>query len=184
MHGEALEQTSTASDSTLYRLHILQKINRPRVIAVGLFTVLAMVAACSNESLGTPTLGPQRTVVSTSTPISDEIAKARVNEIFETQIDAIKRSDWEAVFATCSPNFRAARDLERFVLDAERQFARDGYTAAGFEARNVEPFVRTADRIRVRWDAYENGDYVRTEEIGQIFVFTQGKWFDDGAWCK
>lgn len=184
MYGEAIGQTWTASDSTFYRLHKLKKISRPRVIALGLFTVLALIAACSEESLGTPTLGPQRTVVATSTPISDEIAKARVNEIFESQIDAIKRGDWEAVFETCSPNFHAARDLERFVQDAAAQFARDGYTPAGFEARNVEPFVRTADRIRVRWDAYENGSYVRTEEIGQIFVFTQGDWFDDGAWCK
>lgn len=74
--------------------------------------------------------------------------------------------------------------MQRFVQGASAQFMRDGYTSAGFEARNIEPFVRAPDRLRVRWDAFQDGVYIRTEEIGQTYVFTQGRWFDDGAWCR
>lgn len=146
--------------------------------------MLALVAACGDDAIGTPTLRPQRTVVSTATPIADEVAKARVSEIFLSQIAAIKRNDWEGVYATCSPQFRAARDLDRYVQDASDQFARDGYAAEGFEARNIEPFVRISERILVRWDAFQDGSFIRTEEVGQTYVFTQGDWFDDGAWCR
>ncbi len=157
---------------------------RSRVIALSLFAVLALIAACGEETLGTPTLRPQRTAVATASPIADEVAKARVSAIFQQQVTAIKQDDWESVYATCSPQFRAARDLERYVQDASSQFTRDGYDSEGFEARNIEPFVRTSERVRVRWDAYQDSSYVRTEEVGQTYVFTQGDWFDDGAWCR
>lgn len=173
-----------ASNNVIHRLHKYLTSHRSRFIAVGLFAMLALVTACGEETLGTPTLRPQRTVVATATPISSEIARARVREIFQSQIAAIQRGDWESVFATCSPNFRAARDIERYVEDAAFRFSGDGYSPTGFEARNVEPFVRAPDRIRVRWDAYQDGSYVRTEEVGQVYIFTQGRWFDDGAWCK
>jgi hypothetical protein len=112
------------------------------------------------------------------------VAKARVAELFERQVSAIQRGDWQAVYEMCSPGFRAARNLNRFLLDAARQFARDGYTVEGFEARRVEPNERAPDRVTVRWDAYQDGNYVRTTEIGQTYIFTQGSWFDDGAWCR
>ncbi len=153
-------------------------------MTVSFFALFVVATACGDETLGTPTLRPQRTVVATETPRPSEVARARVAEIFAEQIAAITRNDWEAVYQTCSPSFRSARALPRYVEDASRQFERDGYTPEGFEARNVEPFVRSPDRVRVRWDAFQNGSFVRTEEIGQTYVFTQGDWFDDGAWCR
>ena len=92
--------------------------------------------------------------------------------------------DWASVYPSCSPSFRQARDLDRFVREASAQFQRDGYTAGGFEARNIQPSIRAPDRIRVRWDAYQDGAFVRTLEVGQVYVFTLGRWFDEGAWCR
>lgn len=100
------------------------------------------------------------------------------------QVASIKMGDWRAVYESCTPQFRTARAVERYVQDASAQFARDGYTQEGFDARNVEPFVRASDRIRVRWDAYQDGSFLRTEEIGQTYIFTNGDWFDDGVWCR
>ena len=145
----------------------------------------ALVASCATEeSEATPTLRPTRVTNATPTPNLDEVSKARVAAIFASQVAAIQAGDWASVYPTCSPQFRAARDVTRFVRDASGQFARDGYTVEGFEARNIEPSVRAPDRVRVKWDAYQDGSYVRTEEVGQIYVFTQGDWFDDGAWCR
>jgi hypothetical protein len=147
--------------------------------------LLVLLSACVGEDfVGTPTLRPARTAIATSTPNLDVLAKTRVADIFAIQIAAIQRKDWAALYPICSPQFRAARDLDRFVRDSSAQFARDGYSASGFEARNVEPFVRAPYRVRVRWDAYQGGEYIRTEEVGQTYVFTQGDWFDDGAWCR
>ncbi len=151
---------------------------------MGLMAAIAVVVACSEETRGTPTLRPTRVITATATPIADEVIKSRVAAIFRSQVAGIQREDWETVYQTCSPQFRAARDLQRYVQDASAQFARDGYSASGFEARNVEPFVRAPDRVRVRWDAYQDGSFVRTLEVGEVYVFTQGDWFDDGAWCK
>ena len=123
-------------------------------------------------------------MVATSTPNLEAVTKTLVSDLFAIQIAAIQRSDWAAVYPTCSPQFRAARDVDRFVRDSSAQFARDGYTESGFEARKVEPFVRAPDRVRVRWDAYQDGNYIRTEEVGQTYIFTQGDWFDEGTWCR
>ncbi len=145
---------------------------------------MVVIGACGDETLGTPTLRPTRVIDSTPTPIAEEIAKARVSEVFTAQVAAIRQNDWSQVYESCTPQFRAARDRARYIEDAIAQFARDGYSVEGFEARNVEPFVRSPDRIRVRWDAFQDGFFVRTEEIGQTYIFTQGDWFDDGAWCR
>ncbi len=147
-------------------------------------TLFVVAVACSEDPPGTPTLQPTRASLATATPVAAEIAKAAVNELFESQIASIQQGDWEKVYETCSPDFRASRDLDRFVEDATFRFAQEGYSLPGFEARDVEPSVRAPDRVRVRWDAYQDGSYIRTEEIGQVYVFTQDRWFDDGAWCK
>ncbi len=146
--------------------------------------LLIFLSACVEDFDGTPTLRPARTAVATSTPNLEALAKTRVADIFTIQIAAIQRDDWPSVYETCSPQFRVARDVDRFVRDTSAQFSRDGYVAAGFEARNVEPFVRAPGRVRVRWDAYQDGSYVRTEEVGQTYILAQGDWFDDGAWCR
>ena len=160
--------------------------NRYRAITASILLLMAFAAvSCSNnESDAIPTLRPTRTVDATATPIAAEVAKQRVSEIFAAQVDAAKRDDWRTVFEYCSPQFRESRDVSRFIEDAPAQFARDGYTNAGFEARNVQPTLRAPDRVRVRWEAYENGSFVRTEEVGQTYVFTHGDWYDDGAWCR
>ncbi len=143
-----------------------------------------LLAACADETMGTPTLFPQRTVTATATPLPSEVARERVRTLFESQVASIQNEDWAAVYETCAPGFRASRAQERYVQDAAAQFARNGYVASGFEARNVEPFVRAPDRVRVRWDAFQDGEFIRTLEVGQTYVLTQGQWFDDGAWCR
>ena len=149
---------------------------------VGLSVLCSACAEASSDA--TPTLRPARTAVATSTPNLEALAKTRVSDLFAIQIAAIQRNDWAAVYPICSPQFRAARDVDRFVRDSSAQFARDGYVASGFEARNVEPSVRAPDRVLVRWDAYQDGQFVRTLEVGQTFIFTQEDWFDEGAWCR
>jgi hypothetical protein len=132
----------------------------------------------------TPSLRPTRTLPGTPTPNAEVLAERRVVEVFTRQISAIQQGNWQAVYETCSPSFRSARNLDRFVLDSTRQFASDGYSSTGFEARNIDPVVRSFDRVRVSWDAYQDGAFVRNVEIGQTYIFTQGEWFDDGAWCR
>ncbi len=150
-----------------------------------LFAVLlTLVTACANGTAATPTAAPTATPIVTPTPNRESLIKQRVAVLFQMQIAAIQRGDWSGVYEICSPNFRTARSLDRFVRDAEAQFKLDGYSVPGFEARNVEVFVRAADRVRVRWDAYQDGRFVRTEEVGQTYILTQGDWFDEGAWCR
>ena len=151
---------------------------------VGLMIVVVVGSGCSQDPQGTPTLQPTRPSNATPTPVAAEVAKAAVAELFQQQVTAIQQDDWTAVFDTCSPAFRASREIDRYIEDATFRFRQDGYSLPGFEARNVEPSLRAPDRVRVRWDAYQNGQFVRTEEIGQVYVFTQDRWFDDGAWCK
>ena len=140
-------------------------------------------AACGGSSYATPT-ATSMPLPATATLTPDARTKAAVSSLFNTQVAAIKLSDWSAVYETCSPGFRAGRNRDRFVADATRLFASAGYTPEGFEARNVDPQVRSADRVRVRGDAYEDGQYLRTNEVGQTYIFTQGRWFDEGAWCR
>ena len=158
---------------------------RKLVLAGSAVVLLIFSAACAQpDSDATPTLQATRTITATATPNNEARTKARVSALFAQQVALIQQEDWAAVYQTCSPSFRSARTQTRYVQDASAQFRRDGYVASGFEARNVEPFVRAPDRIRVRWDAYQDGRYVRTNEIGQTYIFTQGDWFDDGAWCR
>ena len=145
---------------------------------------VALAAACGGSSYATPTPLPTPPPSATATLTPDARAKAAVAAVFNTQVEAIKRGDWAAVYETCSPGFRAARSRDRFAADASRLFATAGHTPEGFDARNIDPQVRAADRVRVRWDAYEDGQYLRTNEVGQTYVFTHGAWFDEGAWCR
>lgn len=168
-----------------HSLRLLKKLKKRRTwFLAGTLTAFSLAAACSDETIGTPTLFPQPTSVATSTPVVSEIARQRVRTIFESQIAAIQEGDWAAVYQTCTPEFRSSRTLERFTQDANTQFRRDGYRADGFEARNIDPLLRAPDRIRVKWDAFQDGVFIRTEEIGQTYILTQGRWFDDGAWCR
>lgn len=162
---------------------LLSKRSTPLLTGVAA-TLLVFFSACAEETIGTPTLRPARTAEVTSTPNQEVLVKTRVSNLLASQVAAIQREDWETVYQTCSPQFRASRTLSRYVADAISQFARDGYRVPGFEARNVEPSVRAQDRVLVRWDAYQDGAYIRTEEVGETYIFTQGAWFDDGAWCR
>ena len=145
---------------------------------------LLLIVACATVDPLTPTPDPTPRPPTTPTPTNEGQAKADVTALFLLQIEHIQRRDWAAVYATCSPQFRAARPEDRFVRDAAAQFERDGYSNGGFEARNVKPSVRASGRVRVSWDAYQDGQFVRTEEVGQVYIFTHGAWFDEGAWCR
>lgn len=156
-----------------------------RVLTVHLMTAaMLLIVACATVDPLTPTPDPTPAPPTTPTPTNEGQAKADVTALFVMQVDFITRGDWVAVYATCSPQFRAARPEERFVRDAVAQFERDGYSTGGFEARNVVPSVRASGRVRVSWDAYQDGQFVRTEEVGQVYIFTHGAWFDEGAWCR
>lgn len=153
------------------------------IIAAAVFAVAA--ANCGGANPPTATPAPTRApVTGTATPTQDALTKSRVAEIFKAEVAAIKRDDWPAVYLACSPAFRASRSLNDFTASSARRFLLDGYTAEGFEARNIEPSIRSADRVRVKWDAYQHGAFVRTVEIGQVYVLVQGDWYDEGAWCR
>ena len=152
------------------------------LVLLAAFTVL--ITACASEVAAISTPAPTSTPVVTPTPNPESLIKQRVRTRFMTQVEAIQQGDWAAVYEVCSPEFRAARSLARFERDAEAQFKLDGYSIPGFEASNVEVFVRAADRTRVRWDAYQDGRFIRTKEVGQTYILTQGDWYDEGAWCR
>ena len=162
------------------------RAHKSRSLAIGAIAAFAVFfIACNRTDPPTSTPVPTPTTVTgTPTPNADELIKARILEIFTGQVAAIKQGDWAAVYQTCSPAFKAGRTLEVFTRTNVRNFAQAGYTAEGFEARNVDPSIRAADRVRVKWDAYQNGEYVRTEEVGQVYVRVQGRWYDEGAWCR
>jgi hypothetical protein len=88
------------------------------------------------------------------------------------------------VYSHCSPHYRQLRTVERFSQDASTQFGRDGFTTEGFEARNVGVSVRSPDRVLVTFDAYQDGAFIRTLSLGQNYVLVNGRWWDDGTWCK
>jgi hypothetical protein len=166
---------------------VLHTILKPggRTHGFVLFAVLLiLVTACASEAAATATPAPTSTPVTTPTPNPESLIKQRVGVRFKIQVEAIQQGDWASVYEVCSPEFRSARSLERFTRDAQAQFKLDGYSVPGFEARNVEVFVRAADRTRVRWDAYQDGRFIRTKEVGQTYILTQGDWFDEGAWCR
>lgn len=153
------------------------------LFAIIAFSVFATACDRTDPPTATPVSTPTP-VVGTPTPTADTLIKNRVREIFTAQIDAIKSDDWEAVYQYCSPSYKSGRTLEVFTRTNARLFAQDGYTAAGFEARNVEPSIRAAGRVRVKWDAFQDGRFVRTEEVGQVYLLVQGRWYDEGAWCR
>jgi hypothetical protein len=156
-----------------------------RLSAIASLTAIVLLAvACASEAVTNPTPFPTSTPVTTPTPNPESLTKQRVSVRFREQVAAIQRGDWGSVYEVCSPEFRSARSLDRFSRDAQAQFKLDGYSVPGFEARNVEVFVRAADRVRVRWDAYQDGRFIRTKEVGQTYILMQGDWFDEGAWCR
>ncbi|MDA0676581.1 MAG: hypothetical protein O2788_01075 [Chloroflexi bacterium] len=165
-------------------MHTIFKLGGKLHVFVLLAILVVLVTACASEAAATPTSAPTSTPVTTPTPNPESLIKQRVGVRFKTQVEAIQRGDWAAVYEVCSPEFRSARSLDRFIRDATAQFKLDGYAVPGFDARNVKVFVRAADRVRVRWDAYQDGRFIRTKEVGQTYILTQGDWFDEGAWCR
>jgi hypothetical protein len=106
-----------------------------------------------------------------------------VRAVFDVQVVAVKAGDWASVYSHCSPGFRQLRTVERFTQDASAKFARDGFTAEGFEARNVRISVRSPDRVLVTLDAYQDGAFIRTLSVGQNYILVSGRWWDNGTWC-
>ena len=150
-----------------------------------LLAAFVLIAACSNQtSVGDPT---QVSTVSTAVPTvpPSVTERAQVASVFAEEITYIRNADWAAVYELCTVDFRARRSLETFIEQAEANFFRQGYSYDGFEVRNIVTTTEPRDRVSVTYDAYENGEFIRTvTPDGGAFVLIKGEWIDDGISCR
>ena len=168
----------------LIPIHLSLRISLRVSAAVLVVVVLFAAIACNQPATPTFTPVPSPTPFVTATPTQTERAVTAVRAIFEAQVKAIKQDDWAGAYDYCSPDFRQLRTALRFTQDASAQFERDGYTPTGFEARNTQFSLRSPTRVTVSFDAYQGGSFIRTVSVGQNYILVNGKWWDDGTWCK
>lgn len=172
-------------DSVLMKSVLVKKFRMaPRPALLVLFAAFVLIAACdSRTSIGSPTPRLAATAVATVPP--SVIEREQVAAVFAGQVMRISDHDWAAIYDSCTVDFRNRRDLERFVDQAEANFFRQGYTYEGFEARNIVITTEPRARVSVTYDAYENGEFIRTvTPDGGAFVLIRGEWIDDGINCR
>lgn len=155
-----------------------------RLTLLLLFALFVLIAACSKQtSVGIATPVTFNTSVPTAPPSVNE--RAQVASVFAEEIALISNGDWAAIYEFCTVDLRNLRDLETFIEQAEATFFRQGYTYEGFDARNIVITTEPRERVSVTYDAYEDGEFVRTvTPDGGAFVLVRGKWVDDGINCR
>ncbi|MCH7905946.1 MAG: hypothetical protein IIB26_00795 [Chloroflexi bacterium] len=172
-------------DSVLMKLVPAKKFGTaPRPALLLLFAVFVLIAACGKQTpVGTATPLTIDTTVPTVPPSVSE--RAEVASVFAEEIALISNGDWAAIYDRCTVDLRNRRDLETFIEQAEANFFRQGYSYDGFEARNIVVTTEPRDRVSVTYDAYENGEFIRTvTPDGGAFVLVRGEWIDDGINCR
>ena len=172
-------------DSVLVKSVLVEKFrvtSGPALLV--LFAAFLLIAACGRQtSAGTPT--PRLAVAAVPTVPPSVIEREQIAVVFAREIAHISDRDWEAIYNSCTVDFRNRRDLETFVEQAEDNFFRQGYSYQGFEARNIVITSEPRDRVSVTYDAYENGEFIRTvTPDGGAFVLIRGEWIDDGINCR
>lgn len=174
-------------DSIFMNMVLTKKYDvSPRAVLLLLLVLASIVllAACSRQTtVGSPTPVQAATVVPTIPPSVSE--RVQVAAVFAEQIALVSAGAWAAIYEYCTVDFRARRDLETFIEQAEANFFRQGYSYEGFEARNILAATEPRDRVSVTYDAYENGEFIRTvTPDGGAFVLIRGEWIDDGINCR
>lgn len=156
----------------------------PRPVLLILFAAFVLIAACSRQtSVGTATPVTSATTVPTVPP--SVVDREQVAIVFAEEIAYVSDGDWAAIYERCTVDFRARRSLEKFIEQAEANFFRQGNSYEGFEARNIVFTTEPRDRVSVTYDAYENGEFIRTvTPDGGAFVLIRGEWIDDGINCR
>ena len=143
------------------------------------------VAGCGTVgSLASPTPLPIDVTELTPTPTFTDAAKAEITALFSEQADSISNSDWQSVYHSCNPTYRARRDLERFTGDVARYLSRFETTPGSLDVRNPIVIKGRDDRFDLNYDLYLAGEFSQTIRVGGAYIFVNGEWYDDGVWCR
>lgn len=144
-----------------------------------------LVVGCGTVgSLASPTPVPVDNSRLTPTPSFTDTAKTEITTLFREQTASIKGGNWEAVYRTCNPSYRARRDLERFTGDVGRYLSRLETTAASLDVRNPIVTKGRDDRFDLNYDLYIGEEFSQTIRVGGAYVYINGQWYDDGVWCR
>ena len=144
---------------------------------------LAATACGTVGRLATPT--PIATLPpATPTATFTDTAKEEIAALFERQIAAIVAGEWDVLFATCSPDYRSRRAVDRLAEDLARYLVRLDVDAASLDPRNLEITKGRDDRFDLNYDLFIDGQYSQTVRVGSAYVHVVGEWYDDGVWCR
>ena len=135
-------------------------------------------------SIASPTAVPVNVPEPTPTPSFTDVSKTEISALFEEQAGAISRADWESVYHSCNPSYRARRDLERFQGDVEQYLSRLDTSSDSLDVRGPEVTKGRDDRFDLNYDLYIEGEFSQTIRVGGAYVFINGQWYDDGVWCR
>ena len=135
-------------------------------------------------SIASPTPVPVVEPEPTPTPSFTDAAKAEISTIFDEQSIAISSLDWQSLYRTCNPTYRARRDLERFRGDVEQYLRRLDVVSTSLDVRNPQLTKGRDDRFDLNFDLYINNEYSQTIRVVGAYVYINEQWYDDGVWCR
>ncbi len=135
-------------------------------------------------SLASPTPVPVGNSRLTPTPSFTDASKSAITERFVEQAASISNEDWESAYRTCSPGYRARRDLDRFTGDTSRYLNQLDTSAVSLDFRNPIVTKGRDDRFDLNYDLYIDEEFSQTIRVGGAYVQINGEWYDDGVWCR
>ena len=135
-------------------------------------------------SLASPTPLPANEPEPTPTPSFTDAAKSDISNLFAEQAAAILSSEWQTVYESCNPTYRARRDVDRFKGDVEQYLSRLDAAPTALDVRDPQVTKGRDDRFDLNYDLYIDGEYSQTVRVGGAYVFINGHWYDDGVWCR
>ena len=154
------------------------------MVFVTVATALLAVGCGTVGSLASPTPVPTDNSRLPPTPSFTDTAKSEITTLFGGQAASITGGNWEAVYRTCNPSYRARRDLERFTGDVGRYLSRLETTAPSLDVRNPVVTRGRDDRFDLNYDLYIDDEFSQTIRVGGAYVYINGQWYDDGVWCR
>ncbi len=135
-------------------------------------------------SLASPTPLPANEPEPTPTPSFTDSAKAEISNLFQKQLTAILSADWQFIYHSCNPSYRARRDQERLKGDVEQYLKRFDAAPTLLDVRDPVVAKGRDDRFDLNYDLYIEGEFSQTIRVGGAYVFINGQWYDDGVWCR
>ena len=135
-------------------------------------------------SLASPTPFPAYEPEPTPTPSFTDESKATISALFVEQTRLLKNRDWQALYQTCSPNYRSRRDVDRFKGDVERYITQLDTAPATLDARNPTVTKGRDDRFDLNYDLYIGGEFAETVRVAGAYTQVRNEWYDDGVWCR